>query len=166
MRLKVTAQLKSPALHRPEALREALEPVVAEAAFEVERDIKEQMREPKSGRTYRRGAIVRRASGATRALGLRERKTAGGRPLAVAGFNVHRASAPGEAPAVDLGELINSYTTQIDGLHASVSSSLALAALLEGGTRKMAPRPAAAPAAERARESFPRKVDEAVKGVL
>lgn len=158
MRAKARVNFGSPVLRRPEALREALEPGVAKAALDVERDIKGEMRAPKSGRTYRRGAVAGRAPARTRALG-------GGR-AAVAGFNFHRASAPGEAPAVDLGELINSYTTVVFGLRASVGSPLERAAWLEEGTRYIAPRPAAAPAAGRAGEAFPRQVNEAVKGVL
>jgi len=166
MNLKVSVQLQSPVLQRPEALREALEPVVAQAAAEVERDVKEQMSGPHSGRTYRRGVIGRRVSKATKALGLRERATKRGGRIAIAGFTFHRASAPGEAPAVDLGQLINSILASGEGLRWSVGTPLATAQYLEEGTRRMAPRPAFGPAADRARETFPAKVDEAVKGVL
>jgi hypothetical protein len=166
LRLRVTVQLQSPVLQRPELLRESLERVVSETAFEVEADIKEQMRAPKSGRTYARGAITRRSSKTTRGLGLRERTTKGGNRLAIVGSALHRASAPGEAPAIDLGELVNSYTVQLDGLRASVGSPKELAALLEGGTGKIAPRPAAEPAAERAQEPFTRRVNEAVAQLI
>ncbi|HLM58179.1 MAG TPA: hypothetical protein VK422_18900 [Pyrinomonadaceae bacterium] len=172
-RVTVTVQLQSPLLRDPQSLRPALEGAVRETALDIERDIKEAMRRPKGGRTYARGVITRRASKTTRGLGLREivrnrgQLTPEGfsreRRVAVVGSRIHRASAPGEAPAVDLGELANSYSTTINGLRASVGSPLEKAALLEGGTRMIAPRPAAGPAAERAREPFTRRVDEAVR---
>lgn len=176
MNLKVSVLLQSPALQRPELLRSALEGAVRETAFDVERDIKEQMRQPKHGRTYARGAITRRASKSTRGLGLRERTSAKGNRLAIVGYKLHRASAPGEAPAVDLGELINSYLARGQGLKWSVSSASAKAAALEYGvlysrlrTRSVvsiAPRPAAGPAAERGQETLRLKVDEAVGRLL
>lgn len=175
MRLKATLQLNSPALKNPEALRPALERVVAETAFEIERDVKEQMRAPKSGRTYSRGVIGVRATTRTRGLGLRERTTAGGVRQAITGHRFHRASAPGEAPAVDQGVLVNSVLAVPRGLRASIGSSVIYAAALEYGVFysrlrgrrvvRIEPRPAFEPALERAREPFFRRVDETVRGL-
>ncbi len=166
MRLTKTVQLDSPLLHNPEALRPALAKVVAETAFEIERDVKEQMRAPKGGRTYRRAPIVRRVSSVTRGLGLRERTTAAGRRQAIVGSKFHRASAPGQAPAVDTGVLVNSVRAVSKGLRATIGSSVAYAALLEEGTRRVAARPAFGPALERARPNFERAVDEAIRRLL
>ncbi|MET0646978.1 MAG: hypothetical protein ABW208_10185 [Pyrinomonadaceae bacterium] len=162
MRAKVTLDFSSQLLRQPELLRSALENAVRETAFDVERDIKERMREPKHGRTYARGAITRRASKTTRGLGLRERTSAKGNRLAIVGSKLHRASKAGEAPAVDLGELINSILTSGRGLKWSVGSPLEKAALLEGGTVRIRARPAFGPAAERAQAPLQRTVDEAV----
>lgn len=166
MRLKATLHLNSPALLHPELLRSALERVVQETAHEVERDVKVQMRQPKHGRTYARGALTRRASKTTRGLGLRERTTAKGNRLAIVGYKLHRASAPGESPASDLGELIASLIVSGRGLKWTVGSPLEKAALLEGGTLRIAARPAFGPAAERAQGALRVKVDTAVGSLL
>jgi len=166
MRLTKTVQLDSPLLHNPEALRPALAKVVAETAFEIERDVKLQMRAPKSGRAYGRGVIGRRVSRVTRGLSFGERTTAAGRRQAIVGSKFHRASAPGQAPAVNTGVLVNSVRAVPKGLRATIGSSVAYAAALEFGTRGVAARPAFAPALERARPNFERKVDEAVRRLL
>ncbi len=121
--------------------------------------MKRRMQEPKSGRTYARGAITKRASKVTRGLGLRERTTAKGNRRAIAGYNFHRASAAGEAPAVDTGVLINSVRAQVDGLRGTVSSGAAQAARLEYGRN----RPAFEPALEAARPDFERDVDGTIE---
>lgn len=77
--------------------------------------VKKQMRASKSGRTYKRGK--------------------GGRD--------HVASAPGEAPAVDTGRLINSsiYKRQVNPLQIVVGSNVKYSEYLEFGTRRIKPRP-------------------------
>jgi HK97 gp10 family phage protein len=95
--------------------------VVAVALSDIETGVKLSMREAKSGRFYRRGAD-----------------------------RIHLASAPGQAPAIDYGHLIDSiqqklYTTVIGG---EVFTNSEYAEPLEFGTRKMAPRPFMAPALE------------------
>lgn len=60
---------------------DALDAIVRTVAFSIERRVKTSMVGPKSGRVYKRG----------------KRK--------------HRASAPGETPAIDTGNLINSIRT-------------------------------------------------------
>lgn len=77
--------------------------------------VKKQMRASKSGRTYKRGKNGRD----------------------------HVASAPGEAPAVDTGRLINSsiYKRQVNPLQIVVGSNVKYSEYLEFGTRKIKPRP-------------------------
>ena len=77
--------------------------------------VKKQMRASKSGRTYKRGKNGRD----------------------------HVASAPGEAPAVDTGRLINSsiYKRQVSPLELVVGSNVKYSEYLEFGTRKIKPRP-------------------------
>ncbi len=133
------------------------------------------MRGPKGGRTYGRGAITRRATKTTRGLGLRERVLHRGqldergfsleRRLAIVGYKFHRASAPGEAPAVDQGAAIGSIKTRPKGLRATLAGSSILE-LLERGTPKIAARPVFGPALERARPNFERKTDEAIRRLL
>jgi hypothetical protein len=105
--------------------------LVRETATGVEADVKQAMTGPHHGRTYRRGG------------------------------RTHTASAPGEAPAVDKGALVNSIETASDaagGVIASVTGSgLEIAPLLEGGTAKIEPRDIFAQAGERARGAFQRK---------
>jgi hypothetical protein len=176
MRITATLHLTSPLLTQPGSLRDALAKVVSETAFEVEADIKERMRAPKTGRTYRRGVLTRKSSKATRSLGLRERTSKGGARLAIVGSKLHRASAPGEAPAVDHGALINSVRAVPDGLHATIFSSVVYAAALEHGVFysrlkgrrvvKIEPRPSFEPALEAARPRFVERCDAAIKELL
>lgn len=64
---------------------------------------------------------------------------------------IHRASAPGQAPATDTGALASfTYITKVDPFTMAIGSGLDYAFYLEFGTRKMAKRPAWVPAAEKA----------------
>jgi HK97 gp10 family phage protein len=80
-------------------------------------------------------------------------------------YGSHVASAPGEAPAVDLGALINSIQTAMDGTKGQVYTNMLYAVYLEFGTRKMAPRPFFTPAAEESRGNFVRKMRDLGKRI-
>lgn len=75
-------------------------------------------------------------------------------------YGSHQASAPGEAPAIDTGVLVNSIQTEIDGLTAVVGTNQEYAPVLEFGGAKMAPRPFLASAFEAAAPEFEKKLDE------
>lgn len=55
----------------------------------------------------------------------------------------HQASAPGEPPASDTGNLVRNITIEVDAQHlsATVTSNAEYADALEFGTIKMEPRP-------------------------
>lgn len=61
---------------------------------------------------------------------------------------LHQASAPGEPPAADIGNLHNSITLRIDvpRMNVFVNASARYAAALEYGTVRIAPRPYLRPA--------------------
>jgi hypothetical protein len=61
---------------------------------------------------------------------------------------LHRASAPGEPPAVDTGKLINSFETifRRGGTEAEIRNEVPYAIYLEKGTKRMKKRPYAKPA--------------------
>lgn len=110
-----------------EELRMIILKKLALIAGSFQRKIQEMFRMPKSGRWYARRTVR------------------------------HRASAPGEAPAKDLGFLAKSVThqvTQAEGaFYLDIGPSLQsgrseIAAMLEFGTSKMAPRPSWRPALE------------------
>ena len=130
------------------ALPRELTRIVQETLNEIESDIAVAMGEPKSGREYRRGE------------------------------RWHQASAPGEAPAIDMGALAASIQQRLDdrgdqGAAGLVYTNMEYAPYLEYGTGStgagyplperpadvdyttsvigMAPRPYMTPAAERAR---------------
>lgn len=91
-------------------------------AQELRTEIVEQLSQPGRGREYRRGNVT------------------------------HRASAPGDPPAVDTGRLRQSLGVQrIGNGHYRVGTNVEYAPLLEFGTRQMAARPFMRPAAERVR---------------
>ena len=83
------------------------------------------MNPPKSGRIYRRGNVV------------------------------HQASAPGEAPATDTGNLVNSaYTKKLGDSDYETGFTAEYAAALEFGTPKIEPRPYLRPAVEAVKKAF------------
>lgn len=124
----ISIDIKTKYNHLPQItaqIRPSVSTVVRKTAFDLEADVKKEMRSPKSGRSYRRGG------------------------------GIHVASAPGEAPAVDLGQLINSIQTQhLTDLTSTVGTNVNYATPLEYGSRKMAPRPVWRPVAERLRPLF------------
>jgi hypothetical protein len=92
--------------------------------------INEEFSEPKSGREYTRG----------------------GKP--------HIASAPGEPPAIDTGNLANSISHQMVGSHTGeVSVGAEYGLVLELGGARMEPRPFAQPAAEKVWPEFLRAME-------
>jgi len=99
---------------------------VRQIAFAIEAEMKLLMAGPKSGRLYRRR---------------------GGR--------THQASAPGEAPAVDTGFLINSIRTVVKSdTRAEITVAAEYAEGLEFGTDRVAARPFVRPAIEGVIERF------------
>ncbi len=66
------------------------------------------------------------------------------------GDKVHRASAPGEAPATDTGALVSSiYFNRLNDTTAAIGSRLEYAFYLEFGTLRMAARPSWVPSVEK-----------------
>ena len=109
-------------------LAKAASQTIRKVALSIESDMKLLMRLPKTGRAYKRG------KGGTR---------------------THIASAPGEAPAVDTGNLIGS----IDTFHPSETLSEVrippeYALYLEKGTSRMKPRPFVRPAIDGVLQRF------------
>lgn len=101
--------------------------VVQKAAYDVEANAKASMSGPKTGFIYKRGN------------------------------KMHQASAPGEAPAIDTGTLVNSIQSRMTGMSsAEVSVGAAYGLPLEYGTEDghIAPRPFMTPAAEKVKPGF------------
>lgn len=70
-------------------------------------------------------------------------------------YGSHQASAPGEMPAIDTGNLANSVQVEFETeTVAIVFTNADYAANLEYGTMRMAPRPFFVPAAEEVRPQF------------
>jgi len=108
--------------------------IVRETAFSIEGDIKQDMAGPKSGRTYKRGE------------------------------KTHTASAPGEAPAMDLGEYANSIQAVPVGEDEwAVGTNHERGPVLEYGGAHIEPRPHIDPAFERAQGEFQERMKEILK---
>jgi hypothetical protein len=138
------------------AAEAALGTKVAQAAADYVGRVKEKMRAPKSGRTYRRAAITRAAS-PDLPKGLTSRTGPGGSVRLVVGYQIHRASAPGEAPAVDTSILINSiFVRPIMGLRIVIVVLAEYAAAVE------AIRPVFEPTLAEIEPDFVRDVNEEV----
>ncbi len=88
---------------------------------------------PKTGRIYRRGKIE------------------------------HQASAPGEPPATDMGNLVNSIASdRVKPLLHEVTVGAEYGAYLEYGTVRMAPRPFFKPSFDEERDDFQRDVNRLI----
>lgn len=121
------------------SVRPAVSQVIRKTALDVETKIKNEMRKPKSGRKY----VRVKGQGLTRKGTERKRKS------------MHQASAPGEAPAVDFGQLINSIQVEnVTDLKSAVGTSVEYAMPLEFGSRRLAPRPVWRPVIEKMRKPF------------
>src|SRR5690625_1008393 len=73
----------------------------------------------------------------------------------------HTASAPGDAPNIDTGRLVNSLTvTRSGALTAEVLANVEYAAWLELGTTNMKARPFLTPAVEQERPKYERGLRE------
>jgi hypothetical protein len=156
MRVSTKTEIRSPVL-QPAALKSAVEKLVERTAFDYERQVKEQMRQPKHGRVYRRGRITKAASPKLPA-GLRTYQTAKGKRRAVVGYKIHRASAPGEAPATDSSILINSIKVKPEGTRAVITVGAPYGGVLE----YKKDRAVFEPTLERMRPGFLRDVNQEV----
>jgi len=79
----------------------------------------------------------------------------------------HRASAPGQAPASDTGNLVSKIRVkQKDKNTTQVESGADYSAFLEYGTSKMLPRPFLFPAFEKSRGKIAKAVFERVKTAI
>lgn len=112
---------------------------IATAALRYETDLKKEINTgARSGVVYKRGSVS------------------------------HQASAPGEPPKSDTGQLVNSIHTvsKKRGLSAEVKSQLPYAGELELGTSKVAARPVWLPVAERLKPIFAKDLDIAMNVVI
>lgn len=83
------------------------------------------------------------------------------------GGRSHRASAPGEAPAVDYGNLYNSIQIEeVTPERAIVSASAEYAEHLEFGTSRMAARPFMRPAVDEHEREIVDAIEAAVRGFI
>jgi len=84
---------------------------------------------------------------------------------------VHRASAPGEAPASDTGRLVNSINSTVETAKAEAvikagGGLVRYARMLEFGTAKMAARPFLFPTVERLRNWIVERLNKSLRDGL
>lgn len=140
-------------------VRKRASKVVKKTVGFVERHARDAMEGPKHGRLYKRRAITRSArgkigkgliaAGARARIGMRivDPATSGAR--VTVGYTYHRASAPGEAPAVDLGGLRSSIQGEMTGETSGVVfTNQGYGPPLEFGGKHVRPRPFMRPAAK------------------
>lgn len=75
----------------------------------------------------------------------------------------HTASAPGQPPMSDSGNLANSIQYDLQGTTAFVGSNVQYAVYLEFGTRKMEARPFLFPSLEEETPAFRKALSEVIK---
>lgn len=144
-------------------IKEQLAEQIKQAAFAVQAEAQASMRGPKSGRSYAAGRVSKKMTKALgQVKGLRSHRAKKGTTMAIVGQRIHRASAPGEAPAIDTGRLVNAIQTkQIGPLTWMVHTGrLRYAAILEYGSRRMAARPFLRPAAVKVKPWLDARVRE------
>jgi hypothetical protein len=153
-------------------MRGAVSSAIFEIGLEIEAEAKKRIQTgPKSGRVYRRSAIKRKyavrgqRAVMLRAIGGRGKSLQGGKAAFVVGYRVHRASASGEAPATDLGGLVNSIRAvrRNPGL-VEVVASAEYAGVLEERRNRPFMRPAAEEVGLRAEAIVQAAVDREVPG--
>jgi len=141
-------------------LPEAVGMIVRKTAEYIAADAAQSMEGSKHGRAYKGDAITRSYKFGGRAFrkwkGSGAKVTfAGGRATVTTGYKIHRASAPGEAPAVDTGNLKGTINMEMTGkTTAIITADPEYARHLEFGTRRMQMRPFMRPAAEKNRGPF------------
>lgn len=147
IQIKGLDQVKAMIQKHQENIEAKLGKIVEATALDVTRDVKKAIKgPPKTGHIYYRipgekYMTVRR--GGKKGPIVAVFKMEGKANLSLR----HKASAPGEAPASDTGQLANSIAYVMeDKLSARVHSPLKYAEYLEFGTRKIAPRPSWVPA--------------------
>lgn len=113
---------------------------MADACVAVREEAINSMREPKSGRIYETYFFT--LFGRVVPIGKR--------------WKPHQASAPGEPPAIDTGELVQSITFQVkdNGTVGEVGSDKKHGLYMEYGTSKILPRPWLKPAFENSRDKI------------
>ena len=139
VRVQGTAELRR-ALNRLQGAerRQAQQDGLEEGARIVESYAKTEMASGKSGETYTRG------NGRT-----------------------HQASAPGEAPAIDYGNLVNSVQiSEVTPERAIIGTGVEYAEHLEFGTSRMAPRPFLRPAVDEHEREIVAAIEDAVRGFV
>ncbi len=78
-------------------------------------------------------------------------------------YGQHQASAPGEAPAIDTGQLADSIQTDVSGTSGMVYTNSEHGPYMELGTHDIGPRPFFAPAAEAERKPAADALAAAIK---
>jgi hypothetical protein len=81
-------------------------------------------------------------------------------------YGDHQASAPGEAPAIDIGGLASSIQVERAGTFSQVvHTNHEAAPILEMGSVHMEPRPSFEPAAKKAQPAFEKALERLLDGV-
>lgn len=126
------------------------------ALFAADAAKKAVQRGPKSGRLYGTASDISKVTTKSRGYKSAEKR-------------VHRASAPGEAPATDLGDLVrsikvvkaaNTGKSIVVYVQAGFTDKVNYAKALEYGTAKIRPRPYMWPAVRLAQKEVPRFIRE------
>ena len=130
--IKIKINLNS-GIWKTAARRKALDDAVLASAGELQGAIQKNIDDSvPAGRVYRVGTLTKAATKPLLALGLKTRK--GNAKRVITGSRIHRASAPGQPPAVDTTNLLNSIRAAKTGeMRATVAAGAEYAAALENG---------------------------------
>ena len=137
-----------------EQAQERVQLAVAKTAMQLQENIKTNYRKPGTGTIYFRipgEKYMTIRAGSMQGPPVAFVPGSGSQNLSLQ----HQASAPGEAPALDTGRLMNSvYINELSASSFEIGTKLDYAFWLEYGTRKIAPRPNWVPETEKTRKQF------------
>ena len=148
MKTEIEIQANLPAL--AEGITREIGDVAMKVALSIEAEAKRLIQQSQpTGRVYRRAAITKPATQSLLALGLRLSRSRAGK--VIAGYRFHRASAPGQPPANETSNLVNSMKAKRTGkTFAELRINAGYAGILDPETplagSKLAPRPFVGPA--------------------
>ncbi|HEX8248973.1 MAG TPA: hypothetical protein VF599_12420 [Pyrinomonadaceae bacterium] len=168
--MKSNLILNSPLWKTPER-RALLDKTVQQSALELESEIKQAiLKGPKTGRTYRRGRILKKAAAKNRGFYRGEKTSSRFKRVFksltderfVVGFGFHRASKKGESPAPDTGALVNATRAQKTGEgRATVANGKGYGELLDNPEKL--DRPFFKSTVEKFKEKFKQNLSDTIK---
>ena len=149
----ISAQIEIPDLQ--DLLKDETRDIMRLITFGSASLMKVKIQEAKSGRFYKRGNLTAAFSKKRDVAGFKSYTTVKGNTRQIVGSKLHQASAPGQAPANDSSNLVNTIIPDVKDLNGEITLATYGLALEDGaegtgrsGSGTIAPRPFIVPSIE------------------